>query len=184
MNIELLQMKAGQNAKSRGKLSTHFALLDIADVSAQNGSQGGRCAFKAHWWPAVCKLCPVLRLFGSSMQDLVLAESKAALAREAAARRKLHNLVQELRGNIRVFVRVKPADARGKGAPVLACEDGQRIACTAAGATKARRLFACCACYGSWSTSPRCLSHNHLPPHCTLRETCCCSESSSCRSGS
>ena len=28
MNIELLQMKAGQNAKSRGKLSTHFALLE------------------------------------------------------------------------------------------------------------------------------------------------------------
>ncbi len=75
------------------------------------------------------------------MQDLVLAESKAALAREAAARRKLHNLVQELRGNIRVFVRVKPADARAKGAPVLACEDGQRIACTAAGTTKARCLF-------------------------------------------
>ena len=72
------------------------------------------------------------------MQDSVLAESKAALAREAAARRKLHNLVQELRGNIRVFVRVKPADARARGAPVLACEDGHRIACTAAGATKAR----------------------------------------------
>ena len=70
-------------------------------------------------------------------QDSMLAESKAALAREAAARRKLHNLVQELRGNIRVFVRVKPADARARGAPVLACEDGHRIACTAAGATKA-----------------------------------------------
>ena len=69
----------------------------------------------------------------------MLAESKAALAREAAARRKLHNLVQELRGNIRVFVRVKPADARARGASVLACEDGHRIACTAAGATKARR---------------------------------------------
>ena len=64
-----------------------------------------------------------------------------ALAREAAARRKLHNLVQELRGNIRVFVRLKPADARAKGTPVLACEDGQRIACTAAGATNACRLF-------------------------------------------
>ncbi len=74
-------------------------------------------------------------------QDLLLAESKAALAREAAARRKLHNLVQELRGNIRVFVRVKPADAKAKGTPVLACEDGQRIACTAAGATKACYLF-------------------------------------------
>jgi len=70
-------------------------------------------------------------------QDLLLAESKAALAREATARRKLHNLVQELRGNIRVFVRVKPANAKAKGTPVLACEDGQRIACTAAGATKA-----------------------------------------------
>ena len=71
------------------------------------------------------------------MQDLVLAESKAALAREAAARRRLHNLVQELRGNIRVFVRVKPADAAGRGgAPVLTCEDSHRIACTAAGSTK------------------------------------------------
>jgi hypothetical protein len=71
-----------------------------------------------------------------AVQDLALAESKAALAREAAARRKLHNLVQELRGNIRVFVRVRPAEARSKGAPVLAVEDGQRIMCTAAGATK------------------------------------------------
>ena len=89
-------------------------------------------------WPAVLDTWETLCSF---MQDLVLAESKAALAREAAARRKLHNLVQELRGNVRVFVRVKPADARAKGAPVLACEDGQRIACTAAGATKARCLF-------------------------------------------
>lgn len=80
----------------------------------------------------------VLTCHADVTQDLMLAESKAALAREAAARRKLHNLVQELRGNIRVFVRVRPADARSKGAPVLAVEDGQRIACTAAGATKVR----------------------------------------------
>ena len=82
------------------------------------------------------RISHVLTCHADVTQDLVLAESKAALAREAAARRKLHNLVQELRGNIRVFVRVRPADARSKGAPVLAVEDGQRIACTAAGATK------------------------------------------------
>jgi hypothetical protein len=46
--------------------------------------------------------------------------------------------VQELRGNIRVFVRVRPADVRSRGASVLTVEDGQRIACTAAGATKVR----------------------------------------------
>jgi hypothetical protein len=68
----------------------------------------------------------------------MLAESKAACARESAARRKLHNMVQELRGNIRVFVRVKPPDAGARGAPVLACEDGHRITCTAAGSSKAR----------------------------------------------
>ena len=98
------------------------------------------------------------------MQDLVLAESKAALAREAAARRKLHNLVQELRGNIRVFVRVKPADARARGTSVLACEDGHRIACTAAGATKARP-------HPEQPVDlPSCLLHDQDPPHCL----CCC----------
>ncbi|CAL8470626.1 g10168 [Coccomyxa elongata] len=71
-------------------------------------------------------------------QETALAESRAALGRESAARRRLHNLVQELRGNIRVFVRVKPADAAGRGGtPVLACEDSHRISCTAAGSTKA-----------------------------------------------
>lgn len=71
------------------------------------------------------------------VQEAALAESRAALGRESAARRRLHNLVQELRGNIRVFVRVKPADAAGRGgAPVLACEDSHRISCTAAGSTK------------------------------------------------
>ena len=43
--------------------------------------------------------------------------------------------VQELRGNIRVYVRIKPAEG---GVPsVLRCEDGHRIACTAANSTKA-----------------------------------------------
>ncbi|EIE22632.1 the Kifc3 motor domain in complex with Adp, partial [Coccomyxa subellipsoidea C-169] len=47
-------------------------------------------------------------------------------------------MVQELRGNIRVFVRVKPSEPAGRsGAPVLACEDSHRISCTAAGSTKA-----------------------------------------------
>ena len=104
------------------------------------------------------------------VQDLVLAESKAALAREAAARRKLHNLVQELRGNIRVFVRVKPADARARGASVLACEDGHRIACTAAGTTKARS-------YLEQSVDPSSvLSQDQDPPakRLTFRRCCHC----------
>ena len=71
------------------------------------------------------------------VQESALAESRAALGRESAARRRLHNLVQELRGNIRVFVRVKPAEPTGRaGAPVLTCEDSHRISCAAAGSTK------------------------------------------------
>ncbi len=34
-------------------------------------------------------------------QEVALAENKAAYAREALERRRLHNVVQELRGNIR-----------------------------------------------------------------------------------
>lgn len=52
--------------------------------------------------------------------------------------------MQELRGNIRVYVRVKPGEA---GIPsVLHCEDGHRITCSAAGAIKARssRSPTCC----------------------------------------
>ncbi|KAK9845317.1 hypothetical protein WJX81_003385 [Elliptochloris bilobata] len=69
-------------------------------------------------------------------QDTALAEARAAFAREACARRRLHNTVQELRGNIRVFVRVRPdADAAGSGR--LPAEDGHRVLATTAGATKA-----------------------------------------------
>ncbi len=35
------------------------------------------------------------------LQEMALAENKAAYAREALERRRLHNVVQELRGNIR-----------------------------------------------------------------------------------
>ena len=46
--------------------------------------------------------------------------------------------MQELRGNIRVYVRVKPGEA---GVPsVLHCEDGHRITCATAGSTKAASL--------------------------------------------
>ena len=45
--------------------------------------------------------------------------------------------VQELRGNIRVHVRVRPCEG-GSAASALHCEDGHRIACTALGATKVR----------------------------------------------
>jgi hypothetical protein len=64
-------------------------------------------------------------------------ETRAAFAREATARRRLHNAVQELRGNIRVFVRVRPDGGAAGG--VLHAEDGHRVLATTAGATKARR---------------------------------------------
>ncbi|DBA83503.1 TPA: hypothetical protein ACH3X2_006431 [Trebouxia sp. C0005] len=73
-------------------------------------------------------------------QALALAENKAAYAREALERRRLHNVVQELRGNIRVYVRVKPLSAEelavGHGS-VLKCQDGHRLQCTALGSVKA-----------------------------------------------
>jgi len=41
-------------------------------------------------------------------KDRLLAEEKEKLRVSEAMRRKLHNLVQELRGNVRVFARVRP----------------------------------------------------------------------------
>ena len=41
-------------------------------------------------------------------QQGLLKEAREAVTREGVERRRLHNLVQELRGNIRVYVRVKP----------------------------------------------------------------------------
>lgn len=78
------------------------------------------------------------------MKGEELAEARAAFAREAGARRRLHNTVQELRGNIRVFVRVRP-DA-GAACGVLHAEDGHRVLATTVGATKARVLRAGGAC--------------------------------------
>ena len=44
-------------------------------------------------------------------QNILLEESKLSFQREAMERKRLHNLVQELKGNIRVFVRIKPLTA-------------------------------------------------------------------------
>ena len=41
-------------------------------------------------------------------QAVLLEESRKSFQREAVERKRLHNLVQELKGNIRVFCRVKP----------------------------------------------------------------------------
>eukprot|EP00959_Pyramimonas_sp_CCMP1952_P320875 6714981-Pyramimonas_sp.AAC.1 len=43
-----------------------------------------------------------------AVQNVLLEESRASFQREAVERKRLHNLVQELKGNIRVFCRVKP----------------------------------------------------------------------------
>ena len=60
---------------------------------------------------------------------------------QGGERRRLHNLVQELRGNIRVYVRVKPLTPDEKAAgmsPVLKCSsDASRIECNAGTSTKA-----------------------------------------------
>jgi len=74
-------------------------------------------------------------------QEDLLADVRAAYQREAVERRRLHNLVQELRGNIRVYVRVKPVtpDEAAAGArSVLRCETDSRISCNVQGSNKAR----------------------------------------------
>mmetsp|Transcript_46804 Transcript_46804/g.89379 ORF Transcript_46804/g.89379 Transcript_46804/m.89379 type:complete len:805 (+) Transcript_46804:3-2417(+) len=43
-----------------------------------------------------------------AQQGVLLDESRASFQREAIERKRLHNLVQELKGNIRVFCRIKP----------------------------------------------------------------------------
>lgn len=74
-------------------------------------------------------------------QQALLKEARESVNREGTERRRLHNLVQELRGNIRVYVRVKPLtpDEAGTGMqPVLRCSpEGSRIECNAGTSTKA-----------------------------------------------
>ena len=53
------------------------------------------------------------------LQEDLLAESRAAYQREAVERRRLHNLVQELRGNIRVRVAHVPRLHKKLGSSVL-----------------------------------------------------------------
>mmetsp|Transcript_10105 Transcript_10105/g.32719 ORF Transcript_10105/g.32719 Transcript_10105/m.32719 type:complete len:250 (-) Transcript_10105:739-1488(-) len=73
-------------------------------------------------------------------QARALEESKAAFQREAVERKRLHNLVQELQGNIRVYVRVKPLDAEEAEVGVAACvevREGRRVLCEQGGQSKA-----------------------------------------------
>lgn len=58
-------------------------------------------------------------------------------------RRRLHNLVQQLQGNIRVYVRVKPLSAKeleDDQKSVLRCESDRRISCLVQGVAKVRPL--------------------------------------------
>ena len=55
----------------------------------------------------------VLKRMGDVVQDY-----RQRFLAEANERRKLHNLVQELRGNIRVYCRVRPLLARERGPAV------------------------------------------------------------------
>jgi hypothetical protein len=92
----------------------------------------------------------------ASAQEDLLTDVRAAYQREAVERRRLHNLVQELRGNIRVYVRVKPImpdEAAAGATSVLRSESDSRISCNVQGNHKARLSAAAaqprpqCMCY-------------------------------------
>jgi Cdc6-like AAA superfamily ATPase len=63
----------------------------------------------------------VTRIAGSMQSEMERASAK--LKKEVVERRRLHNLVQELKGNIRVFCRVRPMSQKDTNA-------GQRPAVT------------------------------------------------------
>jgi Microtubule binding/Filamin/ABP280 repeat len=90
----------------------------------------------------VCVVC-IMELCKQAVCECVGLRRIAdcTLAAQGGERRRLHNLVQELRGNIRVYVRVKPLtpdEAATGTTPVLKCSsDASRIECNAGTSTKA-----------------------------------------------
>ena len=75
-----------------------------------------------------------------------LAETTRKYKRELGERKRLHNLVQELRGNIRVFCRVRPVSKRERehaGEDMASCvsfpNDGEIN--VASGVARLRREF-------------------------------------------
>jgi kinesin family protein C2/C3 len=56
-----------------------------------------------------------------AVQNGLLEESRANFQREAVERKRLHNMVQELKGNIRVFCRVKPLSEEEIGEGIRSC---------------------------------------------------------------
>ena len=92
-------------------------------------------------WYAVVQSYLPMPIPRASLQEDLLTDVRAAYQREAVERRRLHNLVQELRGNIRVYVRVKPImpdEAAAGATTVLRCESDSRISCNVQGNHKAR----------------------------------------------
>jgi hypothetical protein len=86
-------------------------------------------AAAAHLQLAVAHMANVEMEGHSALCDKLRAEVcdlKARLQKSEGARRKLHNLNQELRGNIRTFVRVRPAREDGSEGqcPVVVEDDG------------------------------------------------------------
>eukprot|EP00741_Cyanophora_paradoxa_P025102 tig00000342_g24230.t1 len=80
-----------------------------------------------------------------SQQAAELANARARYAREIRERRKLYNELQELRGNIRVFVRVRPlsaAELAGGARPVVEFPQSDTIRLTVAGAGGSRPTVA------------------------------------------
>ena len=93
--------------------------------------------------PSHARSVPCCEQYFANLQEDLLADAKAAYQREAVERRRLHNLVQQLQGNIRVYVRVKPLsleELADDQKSVLRCENDRRITCMVQGAAKVRPM--------------------------------------------
>eukprot|EP00043_Microstomoeca_roanoka_P030255 m.25527 g.25527 ORF g.25527 m.25527 type:complete len:599 (+) comp9877_c0_seq1:118-1914(+) len=72
----------------------------------------------------------------AELQSIIRLHEERAIADEAE-RRRLHNMVQELKGNVRVFCRVRPFLSTDEAAqtptPVISCMDDKEVAVHAGG---------------------------------------------------
>ncbi|KAK7235278.1 microtubule motor protein [Aureococcus anophagefferens] len=101
-------------AEERAKFDKERERLEKSAAKAKKSAKGNTKALSAlaKQLPAVSKDVAAQILSRVRSTERELAETTRKYKRELGERKRLHNLVQELRGNIRVFCRVRPVSKR------------------------------------------------------------------------
>eukprot|EP00604_Paraphysomonas_vestita_P000470 CAMPEP_0174825794 /NCGR_PEP_ID=MMETSP1107-20130205/43118_1 /TAXON_ID=36770 /ORGANISM="Paraphysomonas vestita, Strain GFlagA" /LENGTH=702 /DNA_ID=CAMNT_0016057769 /DNA_START=1510 /DNA_END=3618 /DNA_ORIENTATION=- len=133
LNIEIAETKS----KFAQELSNAQSLVEMYQKKNQEAKERAEAAEEA-------QRSMIQEIEDAKMVQKFNAQLHRDLAREQAARKKLHNEIEDMKGKIRVYVRVRPMSKSeaSKGCNEAVCKDGKMSVVVTGGKTAdARKVF-------------------------------------------